>query len=594
MVKLFKKGPLFHRGVVEAKLVALKTPRAKDDDMRTAIMALLMVALLAGFAPGAGAFEIIHTPDGDVVAGRALVFADADIPAARLNDNLTRHGFVLARVSTTTGKRLPVAAWTSAAVRRPEQEAYLLVEFDPQRDVLATLSELEAIDGVAEAWPDHVRYASFTPNDPLFQAEQQNLRQIGLERAWNLTFGKGVIVAVLDTGYLLDGLDDGAERLLDGYDFGENDDDPNDTESHGTHVSNVIAEATDNGLGAAGAAPEVKLLPVKVFPDNSGAAAESDIVDGLYWAVDQGAQVANLSLGGGGYNSAGNGAVTYAVEHGVLVAVATGNDGGEVQYPAAYTDSLAVGSCDIHPTGDLPTRSDFSNFGDAIDLVAPGERVLAETFGGQGVGYYVAWGTSVAAPHVSAVAALLFASNDGIDVDDVREAMEENANRKPGDDWDVEIGWGEVDAYSAIIALGGQIPNDPPTASIFADPTEGSAPLTVAFTAGATDTDGNIDRYLWSFSSGETYNNVNFEHTFAEPGEYSILLTVTDSEGASGSDQVFIQVTQGKDDDDEKDDGGGCGCHAGGGGNSAGLFILLFFLPVLAWRRHAPAKTTAI
>jgi len=548
-----------------------------------------LVALLT--ATGAFAFELDIHDNAPIVAGRALVVLQPDARPAAFQREIAAAGMTVAHVSDVHGRRTMPTRWLAQARRDNAVETYVLVQFDPKRSYEEMAERLRASQAVAAVWPDHVRSLAFAPNDPLYNGGQLNLRQIGLEKVWNRTRGDGVIVAVLDTGYLMDGLTDGAEHVLDGWDYGERDDDPDDTEGHGTHVANIIAERTDNGVGAAGAAPDIKLLPVKVFPDHSGGAAESDIIDGIYFAVEEGAQVINMSLGGPGYNGLSDQAVTYATDHDVVVVVASGNESlSEVSYPAGYDDSVAVGSCDKHQLGELPTRSDYSNYGDALDLVAPGEEILGETIGNGGVGFYYAWGTSVASPHVAAGAALMIASNpDVADARAIKQALEETATRKPGTDWDVEVGWGEINVRAAVESFAGAIPNESPTALIVADKNEGEAPLTISFTASASDPDGNIDRYLWSFSNGDTSNLAAFSYTFDEPGEYSVMLSVIDEEGASGSDQLVITVRDGDKEEEKDEDEGFCAMGQTGGDGALALMALSLALFTLTWRRAGKA-----
>ncbi len=546
---------------------------------------LAVLVIVAAFAAPVSAFEVVSLHGQDIVAGRAIVVPAADADLGALRADLADDGFRVARVSLRTGQRLPLARWSGAV----EEISYLLVHFDPQADHVDALSRLAALSGVAEVWPDRVLYPSWQPNDPYF-GSQMNLKQIGLESAWNRTRGDGVIVAVIDTGYLMDGLEDGAVNVLDGWDFANNDDDPTDRcpdMGHGTHVSNTIAEATNNDLGTAGAAPSVTLLPVKVFADGAQGAADSDIVDGINWSVEEGARVMNLSLGAAGGGGPSCSAIAHAVDEGVVVVVASGNENTSVSYPAACADSIAVGSCNQHSPGDLPIRSEFSNYGDGLSVVAPGENIVAETFDSNGnVGYMAAWGTSMASPHVAAVAALLIAAMPELtDAAAIRDVIEETASRDANTDWDPEVGWGEVNAADALEAYAGEIPNEAPTASATATPTEGQAPLTVTFAGGASDPDNSIISYLWSFSNGETYNLPTFEYTFTEPGDYSVLLTVTDELGASGSDTVDIHVTAGSDDDEKKDEGG---CAVGGSANYEPLVFMALSLGWLLARRRRP------
>jgi PKD repeat protein len=154
---------------------------------------------------------------------------------------------------------------------------------------------------------------------------------------------------------------------------------------------------------------------------------------------------------------------------------------------------------------------------------------------------------------------------------------------RPVDQWDEEIGWGEINVYAAMEALVGPNPNQPPTAAIMAEPRTGPAPLTVKFTAGATDPDGNIAGFHWSFSTGETFNAFTFEYEFKDPGEYTVYLTVTDDLGDSGSASTVIEVEKPprtKADDNQ----GGCGIAPAGGAGDA-VTLLVMGVGLALWRR---------
>ncbi|MCZ7582756.1 MAG: S8 family serine peptidase [Deltaproteobacteria bacterium] len=247
-----------------------------------------------------------------------------------------------------------------------------------------------------------------TPNDPLFSEHQSNFRQVQYPSAWEYSLGEGVVVAVIDSGYR-EGMDDSAQ-VLDGYDFAENDADPTDVEGHGTVVSNVIGEATNNNVGCAGAASGARIMPLKVFPDGGGGAYDGDIARAIDHARTEGAQVINMSLGGGGFSGITNAAVDDAYAAGLILFAASGNSGKEeTEYPAGYANVVSVGSSRPHGVGDFPTRSEFSTYGAALDVIAPGEGVVQQGWSPSNEeGYYSSSGTSVACPHASALGALLW------------------------------------------------------------------------------------------------------------------------------------------------------------------------------------------
>jgi len=331
-------------------------------------------------------------------------------------------------------------------------------------DVDGALARIRGDPDVEEAEPlVRMEALAYTPNDPEF-SKQWNLRMIRMPEAWDLSRGKGVVVAVIDTGIAYEDHDDYVQvpdlsgaRFVPGYDFVHDTDHPNDDNGHGTHVAGTIAQRTNNGIGVAGVAFEARLMPLKVL-DRSGIGNSADIADAIRWAVDHGAKVLNLSLGGPGYSGVMERAVAYARAKGAVVVCAAGNAGiGQVSYPAAYAGAVAVGA--VGPDGQL---APYSSWGEALDLVAPGGNTKL----GPGNGILQATidrtdyrkpvlaeyqGTSMATPHVSGVAALLFAAGARTP-DEVEKALFEGARSEAA--WTPRTGHGRLDALGALEALG--------------------------------------------------------------------------------------------------------------------------------------------
>ena len=235
------------------------------------------------------------------------------------------------------------------------------------------------------------------PSDPDYD-RQWALPHIQAETAWNeMDDLRPVTVAVIDTGVCMSH-EDLQDRVLDnGYDFVDDDDDPDDVFGHGCSVAGIIAANIDNGIGIAGFAPNASILPVRVLgPGGSGSMA--DVAAGIVYAADEGADIVNLSLGSMVGSQVTKDAVDYAVDKGVTVIASAGNSGGSAPgYPARYENVVAVGAVD--PNG---ARSSFSNKGG--DIWAPG-RDVHTTFLDNG--YKALNGTSFSAPYVSAMAAVL-------------------------------------------------------------------------------------------------------------------------------------------------------------------------------------------
>ncbi len=303
--------------------------------------------------------------------------------------------------------------------------------------------------------PDYVREALV--NDP-YRSFQWNLDAIDAEGAWSYSTGSGVVVAVIDTGVSAGTLD-GLGSVVSGYDFVNSDSDPRDDNGHGTHVAGTIAQATDNASGVAGLAYGASIMPVKVL-NSAGSGYTSTIVSGINYAVSNGAQVINLSLGSSTYSSTEATAVANAYSAGVFVAAASGNSGStSVAYPGAYSGAVAVGATRVGNT-----RPSYSNRGTALDLVAPGgdtsrddngdgyaDGILQETFSGSTWSYYFFQGTSMASPHVAAAAALLMAR--GATAAEAESYLKSTATDLGTSGFDTSYGYGLIQPGAALAAF---------------------------------------------------------------------------------------------------------------------------------------------
>jgi serine protease len=332
-------------------------------------------------------------------------------------------------------------------------------------DVEGVLAKIRANPAVEAAEPLKMYQATFIPNDPDFP-KQWNLRQIRMPQAWELSRGKGAVVAVLDTGIAYEDYQEFRRvpdlkgiKFVKGYNFVNDDEHPNDDHGHGTHVAGTIAQATNNGTGVAGIAFEAALMPIKVL-NQSGMGISADIADAIRFAADRGANVINMSLGGGGYSRVIEKAVAYARKKGVTVVCAAGNTGlGQVAYPAAYEGAVAVSA--VGPSG---RRASYSSFGKQLDIAAPGGDKRAGPEGGilqntidrqnpaQSV-YESFQGTSMATAHVSGVAALLYARGARTP-DEVEHALFEGASAVDGKEWSEEYGHGLLNAEESLKLLG--------------------------------------------------------------------------------------------------------------------------------------------
>jgi thermitase len=303
---------------------------------------------------------------------------------------------------------------------------------------------------VAYAEPDFVAEALGSPDDPWF-VNQWGMVKIQAPQAWEVTTGSPTInIAILDTGVDQDH-PDLAGKLIGNINF-SNSATVDDVYGHGTHVAGIAAAMTDNAIGVAGLGYAATIMNVKVLSD-VGAGAYSWIASGIIWATDNGADVINMSLGGPSDSSALEDAINYAWSKGVVVVAAAGNNGDSTpMYPAYYTNCMAVAATD-----SLDRLAGWSNYGDWVDVAAPGVSIISTINNG---GYGIMSGTSMASPHVAGLAALVFtvvtdSNSNGRLNDEVRAHIEANC-----DDIGVSgIGLGRIDAYEAV---GGSTPLPPP------------------------------------------------------------------------------------------------------------------------------------
>jgi len=285
-------------------------------------------------------------------------------------------------------------------------------------------------------------------NDP-FYSKQWHLHNINVEGAWDKTKGKGVTVAVIDTG-ITQVRDLVETEFVKGYDFVNDRENASDDNGHGTHVAGTIAQATNNSWGVAGIAPDARLMPLKVLSSYGGGTV-ADIAEAIKFAADNGADVINMSLGGGGESQLMKNAIDYAHSKGVVIIAAAGNENqNSASYPARYPNVFAVSA--LSSDGE---KAPYSNYGAGVDISAPGGsdagKILQATVDMDSKGEEVflgLQGTSMAAPHVAGVAALIKAT--GVEQpDQILKALTESA-RKIQDDGLNYYGAGQLNAEAAV------------------------------------------------------------------------------------------------------------------------------------------------
>jgi subtilisin family serine protease len=290
--------------------------------------------------------------------------------------------------------------------------------------------------------------------------------------AWVFGNGVGMVVGVLDTGIMVNhpdlaqslwvnpleipgnGIDDDGNGYIDdvnGYNFVGDIDSPliGDQNSHGTHVAGIIAAQTNNFIGIAGVAGGAKLQIVKVL-NSAGIGTYVDLIQGIIYAANNGANILNFSLGGPDDGSGEiplslHAAILYAQSKGCVMVASAGNEAiPGVLFPAAFPEVLAVTATDA---SGAPF---FSRYGPEVDLNAPGVEILSPSTNGS---YGVFSGTSAAAPHVSGVAALVWALQPSLTASEVMNLLESTTQDIFSPGWDPFTGSGRVDALNAVLTL---------------------------------------------------------------------------------------------------------------------------------------------
>jgi subtilisin family serine protease len=303
----------------------------------------------------------------------------------------------------------------------------------------------------ADAMVSAAYMPAYMPNDPDFSDLTMSyaLHHVRALDAWEIVTGTPeIVIAVLDSGVRADH-PEFAGRLLPGYDFVNEDDNPEDDSGHGTHVAGIMAAAMNNGMGIAGVCPNCSLLPVKVL-NQSNLGSWWQLAQGIIFAVDNGAQVLNLSLGSVVPSATLERAIDYAFEHGAIVIAAAGNQGSdEPFYPAAIDGVIGVGA--ITSKGTLWSKS---NYGSYVDLVAPGELIYSTYYDLNNIyrGYTFMNGTSMAASFVSGVAGLLLTVAPDLSAEDVTSALILGTTDLGVAGWEPQFGYGNLNAMGSLRA----------------------------------------------------------------------------------------------------------------------------------------------
>lgn len=433
---------------------------------------------------------------------------------------------------------------------------------------------------VEYAEPDYVQRTTATNANDTYYGLQWGLHNTGqdirgvsgvadadidMPEAWDILTGNaGKVIAVIDSGTQwshpdLDaniwtnpgeipgnGIDDDGNGYVDdvrGWDFYNNDNNPDDADGHGTHVAGTIGAEGNNNQGVAGVLWDCQIMPLRFIGPFGG--STSDAIAAIDYAVAAGCTVSNNSWGGGGFNTSLYNAIANAANAGHVFVAAAGNDGvntdNSPHYPSSYNLPNIIS---VAATTNRDTLASFSNYGvNSVDIGAPGEDI-ASTYSGNG--YVWSSGTSMASPHVAGVVALLQIQNPGWTYQQVIDRIYATARPTSAMNGRSSSG-GVLNAFAALNGGGGGPANTAPSVSIAtpannASFTQGDS---VSFAASASDNeDGNLSGSItWTSSrDGVIGTGASFSTTSLSVGSHTVTASVTDSGSLSGSDTVSVTI----------------------------------------------------
>jgi serine protease len=449
---------------------------------------------------GISCITVAGLPDGEPIQGNAEAQLLQSEIANTTNRIIVKHrqasngratiSAVTQQVSQSTGHIMTHRGTTGTGA-----QIYTIDEMLTLDDAQGIAQQIESNPDIEYAEPDKRVFPLYTPNDPRYSEQWHYFEEpagIRLPAAWDSATGEGVIIAIVDTGYTehadllnnlqLPGIDvifdstiakDGDGRDQDALDPGDWSDSCGWTESswHGTHTAGIAAAVGDNATGVTGVAYNARFLPVRALGACGGWL--SDIADGIIWAAggtlselpinETPAQVINVSTGGdsNGCSQFMQDAINIALEQGSTVVAAAGNTNSDAAgvEPANCDGVITVAATDVDGN-----RASFSNYGSLIDISAPGVRVLSTLNSGtttpEADNYEYYQGTSMAAPLVSGVAALLYSVRPDITPSEVEQILKDSASPFPGEC--NGCGVGVLDALAAVSAVTADDPEPPP------------------------------------------------------------------------------------------------------------------------------------
>lgn len=383
--------------------------------------------------------------------------AESDLPnelVVRLSDPL---GHTQAQLAATgdAGALVPADARKRFSWQRVSalNQSIVTLGFDSSEDAARALEALQGDPRVQAAEYNVTRELLWEPeSEPLYPDQLSWIEPLDLPTAWNLTSSdEEVVVAIIDSG-VSPTHPDLTSRLLPGYNAIDGSANSADVVSHGTHIAGIIAADGSNGIGTAGVAMDARILPVRVVADNGSITIDA-IVAGIYWALENGADILNLSFGAVTPSVLEHEAVVAATNMGVPVIASAGNAATKISYPASYPETISVGALT-----DAGNRSNFSSVVSRVDVAAPGELIFSPYWSntdGDGWGEVdpngkPVSGTSFSSAIVSGVVALIESIQPNLSVESVRALLTSTAIDSGDPGPEAGVGAGLVNAEAAL------------------------------------------------------------------------------------------------------------------------------------------------
>ena len=383
--------------------------------------------------------------------------------------------------------------------------------------------------------------ADVIPNDPWYTNWQWHLRKIQGPAAWSAAAGSSnVVIAILDTG--VDAThEDLVSKLVPGRNVYDNNSNTTDVHGHGTLVAGTASASSNNGVGVASVAWGCRIMPIRIS-DTTGFASFSNMANGLIWAADHGAQVANLSYRAS-TSSTVSSAAQYFQSKGGVVTIAAGNE-GTFDSSADNPYVLTVSGTDSNDSLYL-----WSNTGNNIDVAAPGSAYTTV----RGGGYSSASGTSFAAPIVAGIAALVLSEKPSLTPDEVQTLLKQSSDDFGQAGWDTTYGWGRVNAARAVAMASGEAGDSTPPVVSFVTPGSGATVSgTISVQVSASDNRG-VQSVSLSLDGAAIGTDDSAPYSFSlntintSNGTHSLRTTALDSAGNETSASIAVTVSNNSD-----------------------------------------------